>query len=172
MVALVIRDGRARERSEQAVHVAVIMSLLLQCRLHVGYYLIGRQIVIPVDRSVIWIIRVAGIVAPGRVPKSVVPIIISSTEESDAIVMPSPPTSVVPLGPVSPEGLVILALPILTAPNLIVRSELHTRDPGIGFVCVVELPGLEPLRVCLAMRRPTGWRGRYVVLRLQPRAGR
>src|ERR1700730_409882 len=172
MAALVIRDGRARERSQQAIHFAVIISLLLQCRLHVGHHLIGRQIVIAIDRSVIWIIRVAGIVAPGRVPKSVVPVIISPTEESDAVVTASPPTPVVPLGPVSPEGLVTLALPILTALNLIVRSEPHTRDRWIGFVSEIEAPSLEPLRVCLAARRPTEWCGRYVPLRLQPRVAR
>src|SRR5207237_7942573 len=169
LVPLVIGDGRTRQRTEQTVHFAVIISLLLQRRLHVGNHLIGRQIVIAVDRSVIWIIRIAGIVAPGRVPKSVVPVIISPTEESDAVVTVSPPTPVVPLGPVSPERLVMLALPILTALNLIVRSQLHARDRWIGFVCEVELPGLEPLRVCLATRRPTEWGGRDVALRLQPR---
>src|SRR5437588_12155452 len=169
MVALVIGDRRARERPEQTVHFAVIISLLLQRRLHVGNHLIGRQIVIAVDRSVIWIIRVAGIVAPGRVPKSVVPIIISPTEESDAAVTVSPPTPIVPLGSVSPEGLVTLALPILTALNLIVRSELRARDRWIGFVCEIEAPRLEPLRVCLAARHPTEWCGRDIPLRLQPR---
>src|SRR4029077_6158763 len=97
---------------------------------------------------VIRIIRVAGIVAPGRIPESGVPVIPSPTEESDATVMLSPPTPVVPLGPVSPKGLVILALPILTALNLIVRSELRTRDRRIRFVCEIELPGLEPLCFC------------------------
>src|SRR6266446_7934892 len=146
MVTLVVRDSRAREVPKQTVHFAVIISLLLQCRLHIGNHLIGRQIVIAVDRSVIRIIRVAGIVAPGRIPEPGVPVIPSPTEESDATVMLSPPTPVVPLGPVSPEGLVMLALPILTALNLIVRSELHTRDRWIGFICETEVPSLEPLR--------------------------
>ena len=66
----------------------------------------------------------------------------------------------------------MLALPILTALNLIVRSELHTRDRRIRFVCEVELPGLEPLRVCLATRCPTERGGRDVALRLQPRVAR
>src|SRR6266446_2115981 len=169
MVALVVRDSRAREGPKQTVHFAVIISLLLQCRLHIGNHLIGRQIVIAVDRSVIWIIRVAGIVAPSWIPEPEVPVIPSPTDEYDATVMVSPPNPVVPLGPVSPEGLVMLALPILTALTPIVRFELHTRSRRIGFVCEVEVPGLEPLRVCLAMRRPTRWHGRDVALRLQPR---
>src|SRR5438876_445590 len=172
MVTLVTRDRGARERPKQTVHFAVIISLLLQCRLHVGNYLIGRQIVITVDRSVIRIIRVAGIVAPGRIPEPGVPVIPSPAEESNATVTLSPPIPVVPLGPVSPEGLVMLALPILTALNLIVRSELHTRARRIRFVCEVELTGLEPLRVCLATRHPTEWGGRDVALRLQPRVAR
>src|SRR5207245_7345195 len=96
LVALVIGDRRARERPKQTVHFAVIISLLLQRRLHVGNHLIGRQIVIAVDRSVIRIIRVAGIVAPGRIPEPGVPVIPSPAEESNATVTLSPPIPVVP----------------------------------------------------------------------------
>src|SRR4029077_14950671 len=135
-------------------------------------HLIRRQVVVRVDRPIVRIIRVAGIVTPGRVPISAVPVIISTADKDDTVVMASPPTAVVPLRPVSPEGLVMLTLPIPTALNLVVRSEPRARDRRIGFGCEVEVPGLKSLRVCLAMRRRPRRRGRYVVLRLQPRVGR
>src|SRR5437773_12570736 len=97
MVTLVTRDRGARERPKQTVHFAVIISLLLQCRLHVRNHLIGRQIVIAVDRSVIRIIRVAGIVAPSWIPEPEVPVLPSPTDEYDAPVMVSPANAVVPV---------------------------------------------------------------------------
>src|SRR5713226_9638255 len=114
MVALVIRDGRAREGTKQTVHFAVIISLLLQCRLHIGNHLIGRQVVIPVDRPVISVIRI-GSITPCWEPEARVPIIPSAIYENYAVIMAPPPTLVVPLRRIIPENRISLALPVLAS---------------------------------------------------------
>src|SRR6266403_5938901 len=95
--ALVIRYCRTRFRPEQTIHFPLIITLLLQCGLDVCDHLIGRPIVIAVDRAVICVVRV-GSVAPSRNPVSRIPGIPSAIYENYAVVvMASPPTLVVPL---------------------------------------------------------------------------
>jgi len=106
LVALIISDRGPSEWSEDPVHFPLIITLRLERGLHVGDYLIGRQVVISVDWAVIRIIGIR-IVTPGRVPIIGIPIIPATEHENDAVVTAAPPTSVVPLRSVAPEGGVV-----------------------------------------------------------------
>src|SRR6266436_5629769 len=101
--ALVIRYCRTRFRPEQTIHFPLIITLLLQCGLDVCDHLIGRQIVIAVDRSVISVIRI-GSIAPRWYPPARIPGIPSTEYEDDAVVMAPPPNLVVPLWRIIPEN--------------------------------------------------------------------
>src|SRR5206468_4771790 len=79
-IALVSCDRPTRNRPEQTIDFALIITLLLQCGLHVGGHLIRWQTIIAVNRAVICIIRV-GIVAPSRDPVSRIPSIPSAVYE-------------------------------------------------------------------------------------------
>src|SRR5437867_2248463 len=58
VIALVICNRIARQRSEQTVHVAVVITLLLERGLDIGNYLVGRQTVVAVDGAVVEIVCV------------------------------------------------------------------------------------------------------------------
>ena len=93
---MVIRNRGTRERPEQAIDFALIVTLLLQRGLHVRDHLIGWQIVIGVDRAIVSIICV-GIVAPCRDPIARIPSIPPTVYENDAVVMVPPPVPLMPL---------------------------------------------------------------------------
>src|SRR6266480_2198530 len=103
---LVIRDRSPRLRPEQTIHFTLIITLLLQGSLDIGDHLIRRQVVIGVNRAIIWIIRV-GIVAPGGVPVARIQGIPSTKYEYDVVRMAAPPVPIVPLRFVIPENLII-----------------------------------------------------------------
>ena len=96
MVALVIYDRRSSKRPEQTIDFTMIITLLSQRGLHVCDHLVGRQIVIGVDRTVVCVIG-SWVVAPSRDPVSPIPSIPSTVYENDAVVMIPPPVPVVPL---------------------------------------------------------------------------
>ena len=127
VVALVSCDRRPRKRPEQAVNVALIITLLLQRSLHVGDNLIRGQIVIGVDRSVVGVIC-ARIVTPGRVPIARIPIIPSTESEHDAVVMTVPPAPLMPHRSVIPESMIIWTSPPFASCNASVLLELYTLD--------------------------------------------
>src|SRR5205085_9669979 len=72
-------------------------------------HLARRQIVVTVDRLFVGVGAVIGIVAVGRIPIVVVPIIITAAEKNDPVVAAPPPTAVV-------------AFPIKTAARLFERE--------------------------------------------------
>ena len=93
---MIICNRGTRERPEQTVNFALIITLLLQRDLHVRDHLIRWQIIISVDRPVVGIICV-GIVAPSWDPIAGIPSIPSTVYENDAVVVVPPPVPLVPL---------------------------------------------------------------------------
>ena len=83
MVALISGNRCARRLVERSVNRAGVISLLLQFDLHIRDDLIGQQVAVGVDRSVV-IVGVSRVVAPSRIPEVVVPIVISAAEKDDA----------------------------------------------------------------------------------------
>ena len=131
---MIIRDRRAGKWPKQTIHFAVIVALLLQRQLDIADHLIGRQIVVSVDRNVIWIIRVTRIVPPGRIPESGIPIVPASAHQDDSAVVITPPEFIVPHRSVIPECPIIFTLPVLASLNSSVLLKLHSRDSRIRLV--------------------------------------
>src|SRR5256885_10234498 len=133
-VALEVRKRRARVRSDQPVHLIIIITLLLERRLNVGNHLAGIEIVVAVDRLVVGVGAVVRIVAVGRIPITVIPKIVAAGEEADPGIVVSPPTAVV-------------VLVIKPAPRLLI---------GEGRVRAVVVPSILPIagpKVCAAVLR-------------------
>jgi hypothetical protein len=149
VVALVVCDRTTCKRSNKAVHIALIIALLLERRLHIRNHLIGRQIVISVNRAVPGVIGI-GIIAPGRIPVTCVPKIRGAENEYHAVVMIVPPVPIVPLRFVVAESSVTFALPVLASLNAPALLELHRRRlRGVGLFCNIEVLRLKWLRFCL-----------------------
>src|SRR3989442_12504506 len=123
MVSLVIGKRCTGKRSEETIHLAMIITLLLQRSLNVGDHLIGWQMIVGVDRTVVDVIC-GGIVTPGRIPKACIPEIPPTENKNDTAVMTMPPVSVMPLSPVGAKGVILRAFPILTSDNSIVFFKL------------------------------------------------
>jgi hypothetical protein len=141
VVALIVSQCRARGRSEHAVYFALVIALRLQRGLNICDHLIGRQIVVGVNRAIIWVVGASRIVTPRRIPITGIPKIPSTVDQNDAVVMVVPPALIVPLAPVVLESAVLLAIPVLTALNAIVLVELRARDPRVRRIGKVKVPG-------------------------------
>src|SRR5438477_1193852 len=70
---LVILNRRPRYRTEHAINCFTEVSELLQRVLHIGDDLVRRQTVITVDRPIVSVVRIVGIVAVSRIPITQVP---------------------------------------------------------------------------------------------------
>src|SRR5215472_3024268 len=92
----------------------MIIAMLLQRGLHISDHLVGRHVVVSVDRAIPGIICVR-IIAPGREPVTRVPIIWRAIHEHDPVIVIMPPALVVPLGRVVPEDGIPGTLPALTS---------------------------------------------------------
>src|SRR5215471_2828624 len=93
---LIFRQCSAGFWSKNAVDIAPVVALLLEGGLHVSYDL-GRIIIRTrgVDRSVPGIHRV-GCITPCRVPVRVIPIVPTTVDKDDVVVMRLPPPLVIP----------------------------------------------------------------------------
>src|SRR4029077_19501554 len=80
ILPLVILNRRARYRTENTIDSFTEVSELLQRVLHVGDDLVGRQTIIPIDWSIVSVVRIVGIVAVSWVPISQVPRIKSAAD--------------------------------------------------------------------------------------------
>src|SRR5262249_23372343 len=118
---LIFRERSARLRPKHSVDIALIVALLLERGLHVGYDLAGVFMrTRSVDRSIINVDRVRSI-TPRRVPVGTVPVIPAAVDEDDLRVMPIPPPGVMPKRMVVREDLILRAFPFVSAGNLVVR---------------------------------------------------
>ena len=150
MVALVTRDCLAGKWTKQAVYFALIITLLLQSGLNIGYYLIGRQAVIRVDGAIVRVIC-AGIIPPGWIPVARIPKIRGTEDEHDSVVMAVPPVLIVPLGFIVAESGIFLPLPVLASFNSAVLLKFHGWGlGGIWLFWNIEVLRLDGLRFCLS----------------------
>ena len=83
--------------------VSSIIAELLEHALHVDDYLVRQQIAIGVNRSVVIVPLIIGIVSPGRIRISRIPIIVSASDEHDDDIVLLPPIAVMPFMPVAPH---------------------------------------------------------------------
>src|ERR1041385_558762 len=122
----------------------MVITLLLQRRLHIRNDLVRRHAIVCVNRPIPCIVRV-GIVTPGGEPVTGIPIIRRSEREHDVVtVMAAPPVLIVPLRLVVAKNRVPLALPILASLNSSSLLESHWRRfCGIGLFGKIEVPRLD-----------------------------
>src|ERR1700682_2164776 len=102
VVALEACDRRARRRPHQTVHGVAVIPKTLKLRLHTCDHLPGIPVLIAIDRLVIRIGVVVGIVTVGWIPIIVVPVIISAAKEGEPAKAASPPTTIMMVTIVTP----------------------------------------------------------------------
>lgn len=144
-----IRKSCSGERSHQAVDFAAIITLLLQGGLNVSYDPVERDsILTDVDRAVVRIIGIGGIIAPGWIPIAGIPKIPAATyEEEIGAVMRSPVALVMPLRAIRLEGAIMGAAPVLRVSDPIILIELGARDRLVRFRVEVLMLGANALDV-------------------------
>ena len=96
LVALIIRQGRSRLYVERAGYRTKVVTGILQHYLNICDDLIGQQIAVSIDRSVLIVIIIARIIAPGWIPIASVQKVISPANKNDGATMFSPPIAIVP----------------------------------------------------------------------------
>src|SRR6266567_4299918 len=96
LVTLIVRKGRSRLYVERAGYWTGVVTRILQHRLNICDDLIGQQIAVSVDRSVLIVIIIARIIAPGWIPIASVQKVISPANQNDGVTMLSPPIAIVP----------------------------------------------------------------------------
>src|SRR6266481_2520813 len=103
LVTLIIRKRRSRLYVERAGYWTKIVTRILQHCLNIRDDLIGQQIAVSIDRSVLIVIIIARIIAPGRVPIASVQKIISPANKNDGATMLPPPIAIVPFVLMTPQ---------------------------------------------------------------------
>ena len=95
VIALEIGERCARRRSHHAIDSIAVISKALELSLNTRDHLARIHVLIAIDRLVVGIGAVVGIVAVGRIPIVVVPVVISATEKREPAVAASPPSAIV-----------------------------------------------------------------------------
>src|SRR5438876_3424917 len=96
MVRLKCRQGSTRLRPQASISRSGVVTLPLQCDLHIHDDLIWGPIAVTVNRPVIWIIG-RRVVSPCRIPVTCIPVPPSAQHKDDSRMMVCPPTAVMPL---------------------------------------------------------------------------
>src|ERR1700731_3124088 len=111
-----------------------------------------------IDRSIVSIILGLRTVTPCRIPVAVVPIIVTATDQLDAVVMRPIPTLVVPFRMIRSEYFVLRTLPAIASFNSIALAERDRGNPVRSRLraetCVLRLDLLHLLRIRLLDRGP------------------
>src|SRR5437899_3461179 len=113
VVLLVSGQGAASVNSQRTVDVSGIVAELLERVLHVHDDLVRQQIAIGVNRSVVIVALIIGIVSPSRIPISRVLIIVPASDQHDNDVVLFPPIVVVPFMPVAAHSLIVTVATVL-----------------------------------------------------------
>src|ERR1051326_3422146 len=95
MIALVVGNRGAGQRPHDSIDGIVVVAELLQRALHIRDDLIGRESVITIDRLIVGVIVIVGIVAPGWIPPTVPPSPPAEIQKDNRDAMTSPPATIV-----------------------------------------------------------------------------
>src|SRR5262249_55030258 len=102
--------------------VPSIVAELFECALHVDDYLVRQQIAIGVNRAVIFVVLIVGIVSPRRMPIPRVPIIVSASDQHNNYVVLLPPIAVMPfmvVAALSVRVIVVIVVGSFPTPNVV-----------------------------------------------------
>src|SRR6266478_3830385 len=116
VIALEIRDSRARIDAQRAGDWTIIVACALQRGLDVRDDFVWKQITIGVDRPIVVVIGLQWIVAVSGIPVAPVQKIISRRYENDRVTMIVPPVMVMPLVPMTAGRFVMTDVILLLAP--------------------------------------------------------
>src|ERR1700736_109039 len=109
---------------EQAIHLTLVIAHLLQLGLHVRDHLVRRfSTVTHIDRAIVSIILGRRTVTPRRIPIAVVPVIVTATDQLDAVVTRPIPALIVPFRMIRAQYFVLWTLPPIASLNTIVLVE-------------------------------------------------
>ena len=88
--------------ANQSVDLPIIISLTPKLDLHIADHLAGLVVVVTVDRLIINVGAVGGVVSVSRIPVATIPEVITAAkdDETSVAVIVSPPVTVVVLMPV------------------------------------------------------------------------
>src|SRR5439155_10261164 len=121
LFGLVGGERLSGHRPEQSIHLTLVIAHLLQHGLHVRDHLIRRlSAVTHIDRCIVGIIFGRRIVTPCRIPVTVVPIVVTATDQLHAVVTRPIPTLIVPFRMIRAEYVVLRTLPLIASLNPIV----------------------------------------------------
>ena len=82
------------ERPENSIHFVGVVTQGLERALHVGDDLIGQEAIESIDRSVIFVVTIIGIITPGRIPPAVEPAPEPPVNQNDDRAMMTPSVTV------------------------------------------------------------------------------
>jgi hypothetical protein len=103
MISLKSGECPACLRSEYSINWAGVITLLLQCELHVRNDPIRRQVGVAIDRSVVCVVS-GPVIALSRIPVAGVPVPPPAQHKHDARVVTPPPGAVMPAPVVIAKG--------------------------------------------------------------------
>src|SRR4030095_6688462 len=106
VIALEIRDSRPRVDAQRAGDCTIIVPCVLQRGLNVRDYFIGEQITVGIDGSIVIVIGLQWVVTICWIPVAPVEKVIPGIYENDGLTIITPPIPVMPLVPVTTEGIV------------------------------------------------------------------
>src|SRR5205085_5115009 len=97
LIGLISGQRLPSQRPEQSIHLALVIAHLLKLSLHVRDHAIRRLgPMTDIDRRIISIILGARIVTPRRIPVAAVPVVVTATDQLDALVTRVVPIPIVP----------------------------------------------------------------------------
>src|SRR6516165_8438402 len=154
MIGLVSAERLARQRPKQSVHLALVITHLLQLGLHIRDHLVRRlSAVTYIDWSIVSVVSGRRVVPPCRIPITVTPIIITATDQHDSVILPSVPSLIVPFWMIRPKHFILGTLPMFRSLNAMVRAKCNRRNsvgPWLGLkICVLLFDCLHLVRVRL-----------------------
>src|SRR5262245_24429009 len=123
--------------AQGTIEVSSIVAELFERVLYVDDYLVRQQIAIGINRPVIFVTLIVGIVSPRRVPISRVLIIVSASYQYDYDVVLFPPIAVMPFMVVAALGvrvIVIIVVGCFSTPNVVINRVTIPRTDNGWFV--------------------------------------
>src|SRR5207302_9557345 len=116
LISLISGDRLPGQWPEQSVHFTSVIAHLLQLGLHVRDHAVGRfSTMTNIDRGIVGIILGARIVTPCRIPVTIVPVIVTATDQLHAGVMRAVPAPIMPFRMIRSDYFVLRTLPALAS---------------------------------------------------------
>src|SRR5437588_1309253 len=138
MVSLESCNGLSRHWSKNTIDRSGIITVPLQLGLDFNHDLVGRQIAVTIDRTIVRIISVRS-VTPCRIPVSSIPEVPASADKDDSVVVAAPPIPVMPLSVIISKRSILLPTEPAAPPIIRDRDISVSVNANIGGVVAREI---------------------------------